>query len=77
MPEMIKVGLEFGAAFVERDSMTEIANKSIGGCKRGAHIANRIPAPRDMVGVSSYITLKREHTTRPQILPRHPSRKPS
>ena len=79
---MIIVGLEFGAVFVERDGMAEEADRSIGGCKREGmghqpNRANRIPAPRNTVGPSSRVTLKREHTTRQQILPRHSSRKPS
>jgi hypothetical protein len=27
------VGLEFSAVFIERDSMTEVADGGIGGCK--------------------------------------------
>ena len=55
VPNMIVVGLEFGTVFVERDSMTEIADRRIGGCKREgtrrcSDRANCIPAPRNTVG---------------------------
>jgi hypothetical protein len=44
------VGLEFSTVFIERDSMTEVADRSIGGCKwQGMRHypdrANRIPTP--------------------------------
>lgn len=47
---MIVVGLESSAVFIERDSMTEEADRSIGGCKwQGMRHypdrANRIPTP--------------------------------
>jgi hypothetical protein len=48
---MIVVGLEFGAVFIERDSMTEEADRRIGSCKwKGTRHysdrANRIPISR-------------------------------
>jgi hypothetical protein len=44
------VGLKFSAVFIERDSMAEVADRSIGGCKwQGMRHypdrANRIPTP--------------------------------
>ena len=50
VPNMIIVGPEFGATFVQRDCMSEVADKSVGSCKwegtrHYSDRADRIPTP--------------------------------
>jgi hypothetical protein len=63
---MIIIGLEFGAVFVERDGMSEVANRSIGGSKwEGARHypdgANRIPRPCNTVSAKLMFQIEKEN----------------